>query len=341
MRKAIAFSHAMCYNISVGIITDQMNKQSRTVRVKCRHGRGVAGRTKGFYLAVCPPHPAVTIIRSLASFLCSQMKYCLKRRFFILNEHTDNKRKLRASAPKLELSGSIFSRDYWKEARRELANPRTLAFASLIIALRVIVKMTKIPIISGLSLTFDCYVNALGSIVYGPVVAILVGAVSDTLGCIIFPSGPYFFPFIFVEISSSVLFALYFWRRRISVGWVLLAKFTVNTFCNIILTSVFMKWMYVALGDPKATTYNIVNGVRIAKNMVTFPIESILIVAVLGAFIPILKKFKAVPASQNELIVTKKHVIAVAITTLLSVGLILFYVFFLKDFISAHNIKLF
>ena len=97
----------------------------------------------------------------------------------------------------------------------------------------------------------------------------------------------------------------------------------------------------VALGDPKATTYNIVNGVRIAKNLVTFPIESILIVAVLGAFIPILKKFKAVPASQNELIVTKKHVIAVAITTLLSVGLILFYVFFLKDFISAHNIKLF
>ena len=151
-----------------------------------------------------------------------------------MNEHTDNKRKLRASAPKLELSGSIFSRDYWKEARRELANPRTLAFASLIIALRVIVKMTKIPIISGLSLTFDCYVNALGSIVYGPVVAILVGAVSDTLGCIIFPSGPYFFPFIFVEISSSVLFALYFWRRRISVGRVLLAKFTVNTFCNII-----------------------------------------------------------------------------------------------------------
>ena len=117
---------------------------------------------------------------------------------------------------KNEMRGTIFSPDYWREARREISNPRTLVFAALIIALRVIVKMFKVPIASGLSLTFDCYVNALGSIVYGPIVAIFVGAISDTFGCMFFPSGPYFFPFIFVEISSSVLFALFLWRRKIS-----------------------------------------------------------------------------------------------------------------------------
>ena len=244
-------------------------------------------------------------------------------------------------APKNEIIGSIFSLEYWREAKREFQNPRTLVFASLIIAIRVIVKMFKIPLAAGLSMTFDCYVNALGSIVYGPIVAFFVGAISDTIGCMLFPSGPYFFPFIFVEISSSVIFALFLWRRKISVGRVLCSKFTINLFCNIFLTSVFMKWMYIVLGDPKAATYNIINGVRIAKNLVTFPIEAILIVVVLGAFIPILKKFKAVPATQDELIINKRHIVAVVIATLLSVGFILLYIFFMKDFISAHNFKLF
>ena len=111
------------------------------------------------------------------------------------------------NARKQELSCSIFTAEYWNAARQELANPRTLVFAALIIALRVVIKMAKIPLAAGLSLTFDCYVNALGSIVYGPIVALLVGAISDTLGCIIFPTGPYFLPFILVEMSSSFIFA--------------------------------------------------------------------------------------------------------------------------------------
>lgn len=243
--------------------------------------------------------------------------------------------------PKRELTCSIFSAEYWREAAGELTNPRTLVFAALIIALRVVVKMFKIPTPFGVTFTFDCYVNALGSIVYGPLVAVLVGAISDTIGCFLFPTGPYFFPFIFVEISSSVIFALFLWRKKISVGRVLTTKFTVNLFCNIFLTSVFMKWMYIALGDPKAATYNIINGVRIGKNLIAFPVESILIVVVLGAFVPILKQFKAVPDTQGELIIQKKHIIAVAIITVVSVGLILLYVFFLKDFIKSLNIKLF
>ena len=242
---------------------------------------------------------------------------------------------------KTELSCSVLAPVYWKEAALEFANPKTLVFAALIVALRVIVKMFKIPLAAGLSLAFDCYVNSLGSIVYGPVVAFFVGAISDTLGCILFPTGPYFFPFIFVEISSSVLFALFLWRRKISVGRVLLSKFTVNMFCNIFLTSLFMKWMYIYLGDPKGTTYNVINLVRIGKNLVLFPIESVLIVIMLGAFVPVLKKLRAVPSTQNEIILQRRHIVLVAITTALSIGLILFYILFLKDFISAHNIKLF
>ena len=309
------------------------------MRVKCQRDGELPDGRRGEISAVHLPHPAVTDIGCIViCFLFVQYRIMLlKRRFFIL----ENSKRQSMNSFKSELTCSVFSFEYWREARREFANPRTLVFAALIVALRVIIKMAKIPLAAGLSLSFDCYVNALGSVVYGPIVAILVGAISDTLGCILFPTGPYFFPFMFVEISSSVIFALFLWRRKIKVGRVLITKFTVNLFCNIFLTSLFMKWMYIALGDPKAATYNIINGVRIAKNLVLFPVESILIVIVLGAFIPVLKKLKAVPESQGELIIQKKHVIAVAIITVASVGLILLYSFFLKDFISSLNIKFF
>lgn len=234
-----------------------------------------------------------------------------------------------------------FNRDYWRAAARELKNTRSLVFASFIVVLRIVVKAFKIPLAAGLSLTFDCYVNSLGSLIYGPVVGLCVGAVSDTLGYLVFPSGAYFLPFILVEMMSSFIFGLFLWRREISVLRVLIAKFTVNLVCNIILTSVFMKWMYVMMGDEKATTYSIINMVRIVKNLVLFPAESVLIVLILGAFIPVLKSMKLIPASQGELILEKKHIVIVILTAIFSVALILFYIFFLKDYISANNITLY
>lgn len=232
------------------------------------------------------------------------------------------------------------SKNYWIAAASELKNTKSIVFASLIVVLRIVVKAFKIPLAAGLSITFDCYVNSLGSLIYGPVIGLCVGAVSDTLGFLIFPSGVYFLPFILVEMLSSFIFGLFFWKRQISVQKVLAAKFTVNLVCNIILTSLFTKWMYVMLGDEKASTYNIINLVRIVKNLVLFPAESILIVLILGAFIPALKSMKLISSSQGDLVFEKKHIIIVVITAILSVALVLFYIFFLKDYLSANNIKL-
>ena len=102
---------------------------------------------------------------------------------------------------------------YWRDAARVCTDTRMLVFAALIVALRVVVKFFKIPLAAGLDLTFDCYVNSVGAVVYGPVMALAVGAVSDTLGCILAPNGAYFLPFILVEMSSGFIFALFLWRR--------------------------------------------------------------------------------------------------------------------------------
>ena len=232
------------------------------------------------------------------------------------------------------------TKTYWKTAANALRDRRLMTFAALIIALRVAVKFLKIPLGAGLSLSFDCYVNALGSLVYGPLVALAVGAVSDTLGCLIAPTGPYFLPFVLVEMGSSFLFALFFWRKPLTVPRALLAKFTVNFVCNIVMTSLFYKWsLLVFYGVEKAAAYAVINGARIVKSLLLFPIEALLIVLLFKALLPMLKRERLVPP-ETALTLSRRHYFLIAALLVLSAGLVLVYIFFLKDFLAAHNFKL-
>ena len=251
----------------------------------------------------------------------------MKGDFFMVEE--------RLTAPK------ICSKDYWRLAAKNFSDVKRLAVAALIIALRVAVKLLKIEIAPGLALTFDCYVNSLGSLIYGPLVGLAVGAVSDTLGCIIHPTGTYFLPFILTEMGSSFIFGLFLWKRELSPMRVLASKFTVNLVCNIILTSIFMKWSYYWFyGVEKAQAYNLINLVRIGKNLVLFPIEAMLITLILGALTPALKALKILPRSQKKLELHLEDILTILGLLMISVALVLFYIAFLKDFLSLHNVKL-
>ena len=242
-----------------------------------------------------------------------------------------------------EKQTNIFSLEYWREATRQLKDIRMITIAALIVALRIAVKFLKIEIAPGLNISLDGYVNSLGSLVYGPVVGLVVGAISDTLGCLVTGRmAEYFPPFMLVEMSSSFIFALFFWRRKINIRSTMTAKFTVNLVSNIILTSIFNKWMYfLYYGLHKAQAYNIINGARIVKNLVLFPLEATIIVIVLTFALPVLMRLKLVDKRYCylEKPSTKRLVIELVFFTALSILLIVFYVYFLKDFVSGLNIK--
>ena len=109
----------------------------------------------------------------------------------------------------------VFSKKYWQDASNQLGDVRMLTMAALIVALRVVVKLFKIPLAAGLSISFDAYVNSLGSLIYGPVVALLVGAISDVIGCLITGTmSEYFLPFILVECPVHLFLRFSFGREK-------------------------------------------------------------------------------------------------------------------------------
>lgn len=218
-----------------------------------------------------------------------------------------------------------FSGDYWRSACLELKKPLILAFAAMMIVLRVVLKAVEIPVGPYLNITTGFFVNALGAMVFGPIVALLAAMITDTLGCMLFPVGPYFFPFIFVEMTSSLIFALFLYRTKLTAWRVLLSRFSVMVICNLILNpALLVLYNRMVLGGD----YAFLALPRVIKNLCLFPAESFLLLLFLNVMRPITNRMGFTYGNQEKLRFTKQHVIGLIALTLVSAAAVAFYSYY-------------
>ena len=109
---------------------------------------------------------------------------------------------------------------------------KAVTTASMLVAMSVVIGIfCKTYLNFGMGLfrvTFENLPILMAGILYGPVVGVAGAIVSDPLGYLLHPDGPYFLPFMLVDMSSSFIYGLFFWKRNLSVGRTFCAKFTVN-----------------------------------------------------------------------------------------------------------------
>ena len=210
-----------------------------------------------------------------------------------------------------------FCREYWRLAFREFRNPRMLAFAALILALRIAAKPVSIPIVADLNEGIGFIINAFGSMVYGPVVALLSGALSDTLGFLVFPNGVYFPAYIITEMAGSFVFALFLYRAEITLPRLLLCRFCVCFLVNVLLAYPIHSLYYsIMLGKDYSIAW-----IRIVKNIALFPIEAIILAVVFRALVPPFRKLGYIHSDVKDLAFTRKHIALLAGLFLLGAGL--------------------
>ncbi|MBR4458753.1 MAG: folate family ECF transporter S component [Clostridia bacterium] len=221
-----------------------------------------------------------------------------------------------------------FSRAYWRDAAAEFRDTRMLMFAALMIALRVGFKAIKIPVGPYLDINSAFVINAMGAMCFGPVVAIAAAAITDTLGCILVPSGPWFPPFVLTEIAGSLIFALFLYRARVTVKRVVLSRFCVSFFVNLVLQTPIMVWYnQVMLGKG----YVWLDLPRIIKNLALFPFEALILVVFLRAAMPPLEKGGMLRSRADDLTFNTRRVIGLVCLSLFSVGI------FIGGSIYLHN----
>lgn len=214
-----------------------------------------------------------------------------------------------------KLFATPFSAEYWRLASSELKSTKMLVLAALLTALRIAIKSAKIPVGPDLTITFGFVVNAMGSTIYGPIMAIITSAISDIIGSILFPSGSFFLPFTFVEVAGGLIFALFFYRARISTMRVVLARFSVTAICNLVLNSICMYYYYLFYLGKSYTLFTVP---RTIKNLALFPLQSLILVLFFNALLPITNRMGLTYTGNSKLVITRKEIVAIVILTIVA-----------------------
>lgn len=223
-----------------------------------------------------------------------------------------------------KLFTSPFSKEYWKSAANEFGNVRTLTVASMVIALRVLLKSVQVPLVPGvLYITFGFFANALGSMIYGPLVGLAGGAISDTIGAFLFPTGDYFFPFIITEMASSFIFGLFLYRAKPTVYRVMASRFSVVTICNIILTPIINRWYNAYFHIEKS--YALFTTARLIKNAALFPAEALLLILFLRALLPATERLGLTCTGDGKLAFTRESIVMIVCMGIISACMVYFY----------------
>ncbi len=225
-----------------------------------------------------------------------------------------------------------FSKAYWRDAAAELKDTRMLVITALMIALRVALKPLAIPLGPQLSIQTAMLATALGAMIFGPVMAIPAAIISDTVGFILFPNGEYFLPFILTEIASTVIYALCLYRAKPSALRVMLSRFFICFFVNIILQSLILAWQYDFMGNPEGAKNQILGifgTVRVFKNLCMFPVETVVLTLFLKVLIPVTRRAKLTFASAEQMRFLPKQVLALALLLVIGTGSALGYLAYL------------
>lgn len=176
---------------------------------------------------------------------------------------------------------TLLHRSYWKAAVADLYSTRNLVFAALMVAMaRVLALIPSIPI-AHTRLSFSFPARAMCALVCGPVAGMAYGFVEDILGFILQPTGEFFFGYTISTMAGLLVYALCFYRRRVTVVRIVAANVLVNVFVNAMLGSL---WTMMIRGGGYFGWFV----PSLIKNLITIIPKSLVLYFFFQAMLPIL-----------------------------------------------------
>lgn len=201
----------------------------------------------------------------------------------------------------MEIFKTPFSRAYWQCALRDFRKPRTLVFSALMVAACVALGYLKsVPVVNNIRVSWGFLARALCALVGGPVNALVFGAVEDTVGYLMDPSGGYNPFYIFTTMLGVFTYALFLYRAEVTVLRVFLAKLATN------LQNVFIGGLGTYLWYSGGKGYWVIVGGSAVKNAVMLPVQTIMLAALFAALLPILHRMGFLPNQAGRLKLWKR-----------------------------------
>ena len=163
-----------------------------------------------------------------------------------------------------------------------------LVFAALMIAVtRALSLIPGIPIWHT-KLTWGFLARSVCALVCGPVLGLVFGFVEDILGFILQPTGDFFPGYTLSTMAGVLVYALFFFRRRITVVKLVLANAVVNLLVNAAMGSV---WSTMVRGGGYLGWFI----PSLAKNLITILPKAAALYILFQALLPILRRMDLIP----------------------------------------------
>ena len=189
---------------------------------------------------------------------------------------------------------NIFTLAYWETAAAELTRLKKLILAALFCALIVVVGAVYIPVGQSLQIHFTFFIVALGAAIYGPIAAMSVAVVADTLNYFLFNSAfPYFPGYMLSEVLVALVFGLLLYRQTISVPRIFFAKLLMNFPINVGLGALWSQILY-----GKGYLYYFWQS--LIKNILLLPLEVLVAAGLFAAILPAAVRLKLLPTQSRE-----------------------------------------
>ena len=154
----------------------------------------------------------------------------------------------------------------------KLSSPKTLTGAAMLVALYTILSFFTFKLSTTLEIDFAYLALAVCGMMFGPVIGGIAGAVGDTLGFIVSPNGAFFPGFTLSAFIMGFIYGIVLYKKPLTLKRIMLASFIVMFVCNLILTPIWLNMMYGT---------NLIALPRIIRNVIMYPINTILMYAVL------------------------------------------------------------
>ena len=186
---------------------------------------------------------------------------------------------------------SLFSKEYWINAKSFLSKTKHLATISMILGLLLISKMIKIPTgFSNLGFTFGFLFFSIIGLIYGPFAGLLIGLLSDILGYFLFDTSGYAFNFLYVlqAMVSGLLCGLFLYKKKITFLRLFTLRLFVGLICNVLIGTIAQA-VVANFTYEQAITYMSI--AVIPKNIIFLMPQSILLYLLFKLITPVLSKY--------------------------------------------------
>ena len=183
----------------------------------------------------------------------------------------------------------IFTKQYWKDSISNFKNVKSLVLMSIFIGVCVAVG-GYFPI-----KIFGRYVSLLFvfwpiiGFLFGPIPAMFITGVVDLLVFFLFPTGyPMYIGYTLTQMLIGFLNGLFFYKTRISIFKIFISKLIINFGIHVGIESIF----YADIMNLNFSAYVAYVTTGALKNGIFLPFETIIIVMVMIAMVPVFKALK-------------------------------------------------